>query len=395
MSEYWNDGTSLYHYGISGQKWGLRRWQNEDGSFNEAGKIRYGRIGSKKNKSLKDSKLNKNYRSNEINIDKNKLKTAAKIGIAAAGTVLAIYGAQKIYEGYTAERVFDPVTGLPLKPKNHTLEDDIRHQNPGAIYVPGFGMIDTIHGSTHNCALNTLNIEMNRRGYDTYPGLSTSGLSPGQIYSMWKKDGVNIWQDSTIANDLVHEFSSDKYDFDEIEKKILSTFPEGSRGNLNFQYGALSILPIPQSLKGKIMESGIFENVPLGGHSVAWEIENGKVVIRDGQIGLVKSSLKKHLRGAILDEDSAFGGLQMFRYDNLEPDMDYINENKFLRTENNTKFIVDNIWKVPFSIISDPGSISTIVGVASAASVAKDVYKEVNKGRGKRKYARAIKNSRK
>ena len=23
----------LYHYGIKGQKWGVRRWQNPDGSY--------------------------------------------------------------------------------------------------------------------------------------------------------------------------------------------------------------------------------------------------------------------------------------------------------------------------------------------------------------------------
>lgn len=34
----------LIHYGIEGQKWGVRRWQNPDGTFNEAGKKRYGRM---------------------------------------------------------------------------------------------------------------------------------------------------------------------------------------------------------------------------------------------------------------------------------------------------------------------------------------------------------------
>lgn len=36
----------LYHYGIKGQRWGIRRFQNEDGSYTSAGKKRYGAIGS-------------------------------------------------------------------------------------------------------------------------------------------------------------------------------------------------------------------------------------------------------------------------------------------------------------------------------------------------------------
>ena len=31
----------LYHHGILGQKWGIRRYQNEDGTLTEAGKRRY------------------------------------------------------------------------------------------------------------------------------------------------------------------------------------------------------------------------------------------------------------------------------------------------------------------------------------------------------------------
>lgn len=31
----------LYHHGIKGQKWGVRRFQNEDGSLTPAGKKRY------------------------------------------------------------------------------------------------------------------------------------------------------------------------------------------------------------------------------------------------------------------------------------------------------------------------------------------------------------------
>lgn len=32
----------LYHHGIKGQRWGIRRYQNDDGSLTEAGRKRYG-----------------------------------------------------------------------------------------------------------------------------------------------------------------------------------------------------------------------------------------------------------------------------------------------------------------------------------------------------------------
>lgn len=34
--------NELYHFGIKGQKWGIRRYQNPDGTLTEAGKKRYG-----------------------------------------------------------------------------------------------------------------------------------------------------------------------------------------------------------------------------------------------------------------------------------------------------------------------------------------------------------------
>lgn len=39
MFDSWE--SELAHYGTKGQKWGVRHWQNEDGTFNEAGKERY------------------------------------------------------------------------------------------------------------------------------------------------------------------------------------------------------------------------------------------------------------------------------------------------------------------------------------------------------------------
>ena len=53
-----NHDNELKHYGILGQKWGNRRWQNADGTFNTEGKIRY--FGSQKAQAEKmQNKTNK------------------------------------------------------------------------------------------------------------------------------------------------------------------------------------------------------------------------------------------------------------------------------------------------------------------------------------------------
>ena len=48
----------LEHSGIKGQKWGIRRFQNEDGTLTEAGKARYNQDGSRKNpEKMSDTEL--------------------------------------------------------------------------------------------------------------------------------------------------------------------------------------------------------------------------------------------------------------------------------------------------------------------------------------------------
>lgn len=52
--------AELTHYGIKGQKWGQRRWQNDDGTFNEAGKERYWPNAKHRDSYIND--LNKRYK---------------------------------------------------------------------------------------------------------------------------------------------------------------------------------------------------------------------------------------------------------------------------------------------------------------------------------------------
>lgn len=57
---YTND--ELAHHGILGQKWGIRRYQNEDGSLTEAGKKRYSSNYDKYSEDYKKAHSKKSYK---------------------------------------------------------------------------------------------------------------------------------------------------------------------------------------------------------------------------------------------------------------------------------------------------------------------------------------------
>lgn len=70
-------GYELYHHGIKGMKWGVRRYRNSDGSLTPAGKKRYG----SENKIEEPSRTKK--------VAKAAVNTAVGLGIGFAGAKIA------------------------------------------------------------------------------------------------------------------------------------------------------------------------------------------------------------------------------------------------------------------------------------------------------------------
>lgn len=104
--------NELYHHGIKGQRWGIRRYQNADGSLTSAGKARYNEDGTKKDpRKMSDEELRtantrlqaeQNYRQLTGSTQPDKAfvtDTAIKIGASVVGAVGTTLLVNKLSDG--------------------------------------------------------------------------------------------------------------------------------------------------------------------------------------------------------------------------------------------------------------------------------------------------------
>lgn len=106
MSVYVVYSPELYHHGIKGQKWGVRRYQNEDGSLTYEGKIRYARDLSRKAEQASMKKDITDYRFKKAAKKMNKQVKNKKPGTGAyekALTKALVY--EKLKQAYDNEYV--------------------------------------------------------------------------------------------------------------------------------------------------------------------------------------------------------------------------------------------------------------------------------------------------
>lgn len=105
-----SSNTYIYHHGVKGQKWGIRRYQNKDGSLTPEGKKRYSEdyLSAHSGKSYKEMSDNELRRANKrLNMErqyaqltkqKSKIKAATDAVMKTSGTIAALMAAYKTYK---------------------------------------------------------------------------------------------------------------------------------------------------------------------------------------------------------------------------------------------------------------------------------------------------------
>lgn len=318
--------NELYHHGIKGQKWGIRRFQNPDGTLTAAGKKRY----------LKDSKKDRGVTEtvaiaaavalalDAVPVIKAKMSAATarrryvqlmtKWSDATKEARQADYAAFDKYQKEREEAVVDKTTGLRVKSdtsKERDVEEDVKRVNP---YFLLRRWDSSVAGTTSNCVNCSVAVELRRRGYEVQAKLHTNGRDATKAY---KSYFTNYKEKEVIKRppfpDLKKKDDMDDYlaFYREAERKkragneeliqkvneAMSKEPEGSRGHISLRWG-------------------------LGcGHSTSYEVlKDGKWRIIEGQNGKVYEGAQLE---ALLKEMCDF---TYARTDNLKFDAKKIKE---------------------------------------------------------------------
>ena len=193
----------LYHHGIKGQKWGVRRYQNPDGSLTEAGLKRYGEHGSdylnaKSNLKAAQKEYNKkHFVGNVIR------KTSQAAGAGFAGDLAAT-----MYEHDSLKKQKDANREYIIKRHDMLNETGRRKALKGPVQTKGEDEADygrrgakriaqrqNKKGMTRNQAVKREKII---KGLKTVGSLSVSGLalynkvSGGKVTNAAFKGGVRV-----------------------------------------------------------------------------------------------------------------------------------------------------------------------------------------------------------
>jgi len=136
-----NKENELTHYGTLGQKWGVRKWQNYDGTFNEAGKERY--FGTKKAKN--EEKINSKYQNKDGSLTQEYINKIQKL---------------------TNEGKFDEIEKLKKQIDFDKVQEWSKKTNPNLYKMPDFSDPSEYEGDFESYVEDNWETAAKKRGFD-------------------------------------------------------------------------------------------------------------------------------------------------------------------------------------------------------------------------------------
>lgn len=224
----------LAHHGIKGQKWGVRRFQNPDGSLTPAGRERYGHKNRQKNEGLGLMLLDIG-----LQIAKDKYSSVKEKEIRENRD-------PKINESDVPKKATEMYDYQDMAAVNSALDFKEKYLNPVSAYK-------------NNCVSCSISYDMRRRGYDVKATKAYDGFTIAEFIKAYK--GAEVEDISMNDSEKRNYFGGSKKLTDRMISSIQS-----------YQGNARGILSIQS---------------PYGGHAIAWEKNGSNVKLRDCQINKV------------------------------------------------------------------------------------------------------------
>lgn len=308
---------TLVHHGIKGMHWGIRRFQNEDGTLTRAGKSRYGKSGE---------------------VGRSKYSQAAKIAGTSAAVGLAGAGAYAVSKnGLTTGSVRNVSknisSGFPVQTTRDASNiESANLVNPNArSNKPEY---------LNNCMHCSMAYDLRRRGYDveagpghvhtegfikkaypnaekhTIPGMRFDGLTTAMrsrdVSFKTMRDSVKMF--SQVQQQALRNYKS----FQKAQKKMTNAILDhcesmgpGARGaiNLTFSNGMGHCIAFECDAKGRaqLIDSQLISTI----HAV-------------GMGGGHGSRGSKYVENFISNSILPCAAVSITRYDNVEPNFEYL-----------------------------------------------------------------------